>query len=111
MIKRKTAKDRYRRSLANIKRWCRQHRHDSIGSQHHALSLKLLGHYGYYGITVNSSSLNNFRYQVERLWIKWLGRRSQRARLAWERAERLLERYPLPLARVVLSVYRPRANL
>ena len=111
VIKRKTAKDRYCRSLANIKHWCRQHRHDSLGDQHRALSRKLIGHYGYYGITGNSRALNRFRHRVERMWLKWLGRRSQRARFTWERAEQLLERYPLPPARVVHSVYRSRAKL
>lgn len=106
VIKRKTARDRFRRSLANVKRWCRRYRHESLADQHHALCRKLLGYYGYYGITGNSRALNSFRYRVERMWIKWLGRRSQRSRLSWDRAENLLARYPLPPARVVHSLYR-----
>lgn len=111
VIKRKTAKERFRRSLANVKRWCRHHRHESLAEQHRVLCRKLLGHYGYYGITGNSRALNSFRYRVERTWIKWLGRRSQRGRLPWERAERLLRRYHLPPVRIVHSVYRSRATL
>jgi group II intron reverse transcriptase/maturase len=106
IIKRRTSKARFRRSLANVKRWCRQHRHKPLADQHRALSRKLLGYYGYYGITGNSRALNCFRYHVERVWIKWLGRRSQRARLPWDRAGKLLARYPLPPARIVHSVYR-----
>jgi RNA-directed DNA polymerase len=111
IIKRKTAKDRLCRSLKRVTLWCRQHRHNALAEQHDALCRKLKGHYGYYGITGNIQALNKFRYRVERIWIKWLGRRSQRARIAWDRAELLLSRFPLPPARVVHSVYRSVANL
>jgi hypothetical protein len=46
------------------------------------------------------------RHEVKRVWRFWLNRRSQRARMTWERFYRLLERYPLPEARIVHSVYR-----
>lgn len=111
VIKRKTAKDRFRHSLMSIKHWCRRHRHEPLADQYNALCRKLMGYYGYYGITGNSRTLNHFRYRVERVWIKWLKRRSQRSRLPWKRAESLLARYPLPPARVVHLIYRSAANL
>jgi hypothetical protein len=43
--------------------------------------------------------LKHFREQVVRVWRKWLGRRSQRARMTWDRMRQLLERNPLPRAR------------
>ena len=51
-------------------------------------------------------SRNRFRFEVERLWRKWLGRRSWRGRMTWDRFARLRNTYPLPAARVVHSVYR-----
>ena len=51
-------------------------------------------------------ALRRFRYEVERLWRKWLGRRSWSGRMSWERFTRLLKHYPLPPVRVVHSVYR-----
>jgi len=78
-------------------------RHRPLEEQRYALSLKLTGHYNYYGITGNARSLANFRRQVERAWRKWLGRRGAR-QTPWHVFNRLLERYPLPPVRVVHSV-------
>ena len=105
VVKRKTAKDRFSRALSEIGQWCRRNRHQSLPEQHAALSRRLRGHYAYYGITGNSPALARFRHEVYRRWQKWLGRRSRR-RMSWERFTRLFALYPLPLARVVHSVYR-----
>jgi hypothetical protein len=48
MVKRKTAKDRFRRSLKAIAEWCRAHRHRSLEEQQAALTAKLRGHFAYY---------------------------------------------------------------
>ena len=100
MVKRKTAKDRFRRSLRSIARWCREHRHAPLPAQWASLTAKLRGYFAYYGITGNSRSLNDFRYHVRRTWLKWLSRRSGRARIPWERFSELERRYPLPPARL-----------
>lgn len=110
VIARKTAKDRLARAVRRITQWCKVNRHLPVEDQHQALVRKLKGHFGYYGITGNAASLNRFRTQATRAWRTWLGRRSQKARLTWERFCRLLKRYPLPSARVVHSVYRHAAN-
>lgn len=105
VLRRKTSKGRLQRALAALKQWCRLHRHTSVGWQHHQLSLKLRGHYAYYGVTGNSRSLGRFYFGVLRLWFKWLSRRNHRS-LSWARYWSYLRRYPLPLPRVVHSVYR-----
>jgi hypothetical protein len=43
---------------------------------------------------------------VARIWRKWLSRRSWKGCFGWASLWGLLERYPLPAARVVHSVYR-----
>ena len=106
VVKRKTAKDRFSRALRAIGQWCREHRHWKLRDQQAALSRKLRGHYAYYGITGNYHALHRFRYETERVWRKWLGRRSWRGRMTWERFARLHNTYPLPPARIVHSVYR-----
>jgi len=100
-LKRKTAKDRLARTLRSIKHWCRRHRHEPLEQQHLALTRKLRGHYAYYGISGNARALANFRFWAERTWIKWLGRRSQRGRMNWDRAASFVARFPLPPARIV----------
>ncbi|MFQ5538702.1 MAG: group II intron reverse transcriptase/maturase [Gemmatimonadota bacterium] len=108
VVRRRTARDRLSRSLREINRWIRGHRHLPLAVQQAALSRKLCGHYAYYGITGNVERLGDYHRAVVRLWRKWLARRSQRGRvlLRWERFQRLLARYPLPPPVVRHSVYR-----
>jgi len=111
VVKRKTSKTRLRRGLLALAQWCRTNRHRPLAAQQHTLSQKLRGHFAYYGITGNADALNRFRRGVIGLWRKWLGRRHRAGEVAWERMYRLLERYPLPPAIVVHSVYRRAAKL
>lgn len=109
VVKRKTSKKSLRRSVRAVAVWCRRNRHEPLWRQQQALSRKLYGHFGYYGITGNARSLGRFLYAVVRAWRKWLARRSQRG-LTWERFGHILRRYPLPPVRVVHSVYRRAAK-
>jgi group II intron reverse transcriptase/maturase len=95
IVKRKTASDRFTRALRRIAQWCRRYRHLPVKTQWQMLARKVRGHYAYYGITGNARALNQFRFQVEHMWGKWLSRRSSRG-MTWERFNRLLRRYPLP---------------
>ena len=54
IVQRKTAKDRFTRSLREIGQWCRAHRHWPVAAQQAALRRRLQGHYAYYGITGNA---------------------------------------------------------
>jgi hypothetical protein len=106
VVQRKTASNRLSRSLRTLSEWCRSHRHLPVREQHAQLTRKMRGHYAYYGITGNGSSLTRYWEGVKRIWKKWLGRRSQRAYFGWPTFVRLLGRYPLPKPIVVHSVYR-----
>jgi RNA-directed DNA polymerase len=110
VVKRKTASDRLSKAISRVGQWCRDHRHDPVGEQHRVLAQKLHGHYGYYGITGNSRMLGQFLRSVQRRWLYWLNRRSQRGRWTWERFERLLRARPLPPAIPVHSTWRHAAN-
>ena len=110
VIVRRTAKSRFRRALKRIAHWCRTHRHEPVRAQQRALARRLQGHYAYYGITGNFEALKAFRRQVERIWRKWLSRRSQRGYLSWARYKALAKRFPLPPARIVHSIYRAAAK-
>lgn len=104
VIKQKTANDRFSKAARRVGEWCREHRHEPVRDQHRALAWKLRGHYGYYGITGNSYAIGRFRFWVCRAWRRWLNRRSQRARMSWDKFNRLLKAYPLPPARCVHSI-------
>lgn len=100
VVKRKTAKDRLTRALRALNQWCRANRHWKVREQHQALCRKLEGHDQYYGITGNWRALLLLRRALERVWRKWLGRRSQNGYVSWDRLKAILEHYPLPQPRV-----------
>ncbi len=110
VVKRKTAKSRFSRAVKAIGEWCRRYRHLPLGEQHRVLTLKLKGHYAYFGITGNAAALSRLRHEIERRWKKWLGRRSQRAGKNWEWFKAILARHPLPPAICVHSKLRYAAN-
>jgi hypothetical protein len=110
VVKRKTAKSRFRRALAALSEWCRTHLHLPLEEQHQKLTQKLQGHYGYYGITGNFSSLHSFREGARRVWRRKLSRRRRDGDMAWDPFTRLEKRYPLPPARVVHGLRSRVAN-
>ena len=106
VVKRKTAKDRFSRTLQRFSDWCQANRHLSIKEQHAVLTRKLRGHDAYFGITGNARALSVLRQCVQRIWHKWLARRSWKGAWTWDRMNTLLARLPLPPARVVHSISR-----
>ena len=99
-IMRKTSSSRFSRGLKALNLWMRGARHLPVAAQAATLAKKLRGHFGYYGIRGNSRGINRYALAARVLWHKWLNRRSQRRSLAWDAFNRLLERYPLPPARL-----------
>jgi len=111
VVQRKTAASRFRRTIKRIGEWCQKNRHCCVEEQRDKLSVALKGHDQYYGITGNWKALNELRYQVRRLWRKWLDRRSHKAQMTWKRFNKMLERLPLPLPRVTKSVFGKQLKL
>ena len=105
IIRRKTARKRIGRSLKRISQWCCKHLHDPLREQVEKLGLKLKGHFGYFGITGNGDALRRYRWEVIKVWRKWLARRGEPEGMPWERMNRLLSFFYLPEARVVHSIY------
>jgi RNA-directed DNA polymerase len=99
VVKRKTAGSRFHRAVKKIAAWCRLNRHRPIGEQHQTLWQKLRGHFAYYGVIGNLVCLQRFRYEVVRLWRKWLSRRHRRGQFPWSRFNGLLKALPLPWPR------------
>lgn len=105
VMKHKTRAKSFSAALKRMNQWMKMNRHQEIRKQHKILKAKLQGHYNYYGVSSNSSALASFYYQVQRLWLKWLGRRSQRAKRSWEWFRQLLKRYPLPPPKIKVCLY------
>ncbi len=104
VVKRKTARSRFQRALLALSDWCRKHLHRPVSEQYQKLKQKLEGHYGYYGIIGNYSSLYRFREGVRQIWRRRLSRRRRGKRMSWLEFLRLEKHYRLPRAHVVHSL-------
>jgi group II intron reverse transcriptase/maturase len=104
VVKQQTAASRLRRVIRTITDWCRRNHHRSLTEQYRDLSRKLVGHYGYYGITGNADAVVAVYNRVTGLWRRWLSRRSWAGRLSWDGFKQVLGRLALPRPRVVHSV-------
>jgi len=103
VVKRRTAKARVARFLSALFQWCQANRHEPLEWQHAQLSAKLRGHYAYFGVRTNLRSLEAVREQARRHWRRWLCRRSQAARMGWDRWETEMKKLPLPTPRITVS--------
>ena len=103
VVRQITAKGRFARALKSVHEWCKRNRHLPIEAQRDYLARAIRGHCAYYGRTGNGKRLEWFRFQVARIWRKWLARRSRLRRMNWDRMNELLKRYSLP------SVSYPRS--
>ena len=96
---------RLTRGIKAIGQWCRENLHEPLREQVEQLGRKLKGHFGYYGITGNFACLQRFRWEVIKIWRKWLARRGDPKGMSWERMNKLLDFFYLPEARVIHSIY------
>lgn len=69
------------------------------------LSLKLQGHYQYYGVSGNFRGINSYYHQIRKLAFKWMNRRSQKSSWNWTTYSLYLERHPLPKPKLTYAFY------
>ena len=101
VVRQFTAKERIARSLKKFNQQCRRMMHWPLTAQHDLLGQMLKGHYAYFGITGNLRRLKRLHRLVTQMWRKWLSRRSWKSTLTWQRFERVLERFTLPVPRII----------
>jgi RNA-directed DNA polymerase len=101
----KTRRARLRRAIQAVYDWCRRQQHQDLAVQYAGLWSRLQGHYNYFGVNGNLRSLACLLWHARRAWRKWLNRRSQRARLTWERFQAVVQRYPLPSPRIMVQIW------
>ena len=99
-LKRITDSKRVRAKLRAKRLEMRRRMHQPIPEQGRWLASVLRGHYQYYAVPDNIEALSAFRRQIIRSWLWTLRRRSQRARLTWERMWLLADRW-LPQPKIL----------
>lgn len=98
-VKRQTMRKRLRTKVRAAKLELKRRLHDPVPKQGAWLRSVILGHFRYYGVPMNGPALSEFRYQIVGVWKRALERRSQKARLTWERMYRLARNW-LPYPRI-----------
>ena len=100
LIKRTSRRDRMRARLKAIKEELPQRMHRPIPETGQWLRQVVSGFFAYHAVPTNGAAIGAFRYRVTLLWHRSLLRRSQRARLGWERMKNLADDF-LPKPRVL----------
>ncbi len=77
----------------------RERRHAPAAEQGRWLGQVVRGYFAYHAVPTNAPALAAFRYDVKRLWLQALRRRSQNDRTTWAKFGRLAERW-LPKVRI-----------
>ena len=104
-MKRKTISKRFAAKLRVYKEWLKSNRTLTTPEIMLKTAAKLQGHYGYYGVTDNARKIGAYYHEVKRILYKWLNRRGKPGSYNWEKFDRLLERYPLPVPRIKVSLF------
>ena len=103
VLKRRTARKKYRASLARFQDWIKANCRMRKAKFFAALNAKLRGYYNHYGVRGNSESLGDFHYQVMRLLFRALNRRSQRRSYNWKGFAELVKVFKLARPRICHS--------
>jgi hypothetical protein len=100
-MKRRTAKERRRRTLTARWPWWRSHRHCPVPEQHQAVCLKRRGHYQDYGIRGNYRRPEVVVRHAECAWRYWVNRRSPKGTITGQKITWWQAPFPLPPPRRV----------
>lgn len=104
-VKRKTSKKKQKQKVKEFKMWIKENRNKPLTEIMETVKKKLIGHYNYYGITDNSKSINNYAFEIRKLLMKWLNRRSQKKSYDSKGFNQMLEWYELPIPKIKVNIY------
>lgn len=103
-IKRLTSGKRLRKTMKEIREWCRQYRHTPIRQQWVILRSKLIGHYKYFAVICNYERMELLYKHTKKAWKHWLESRTRGGEMSWETFEKkILNVYPLPKPKIELD--------
>jgi len=92
-VMRRTARKKLQRACREIKEWIKKERHLEGRKFIIGLNRRLRGHYNYYGLRGNLSSLERFYNWAIKCVYKWLNRRGgKRKSFTWEALKRAIKR-------------------
>ncbi|MCG2713019.1 MAG: group II intron reverse transcriptase/maturase, partial [Candidatus Omnitrophica bacterium] len=105
-VGRKTSRKKYTAKCGEMNTWLKSIRNQVKTKEWwKTLIVKLRGHFQYYGVSENYKGIARFYKFTIRMVRKWMNRRSQKRKMAWDRFTKYLEHYPLPKPKIMHSFY------
>ena len=96
-LKVKTIPKRLARAVQSFTEWIKRMRHrKKTATLWREASVKMTGHFRYYGVFFNESKLSHFHRSCAWVLYRWLNRRSQCRSYTWEQFKKRLLFCPLP---------------
>lgn len=92
-LRRHTIRKRMHSKLKTLKKEIKRRMHLSISIQGKWLARILRGYMNYHAVPTNLKTVKSFHYQLVRHWKRALGKRSQRARMTWDRMRTVTDRW------------------
>ena len=106
IVKVKTAKQTFADKLGMVTDWCKKYRNTyRLAVLWKAFLIKVRGHINYYSVTYNFKSVSAFIYRAERIFFKWMNRRSQKKSFNWGKFKLYKQLKPLPKVKVIHRLY------
>ena len=111
-VGRKTSAKKFRAKAKDLNLWLKKIRNMVLTKEWwKTLSLKLQGHYEYYGVSENYISIMKFYKLAVKLARKWMNRRSQKRTMSWNKMKSYLILYPLPKPSIRHNFYALSHNI
>jgi RNA-directed DNA polymerase len=95
-LKRRTSRNKLKKSLAEFTEWCRKKRSQPLRRLMKELKAKLQGYFNYYGVKGNFGGIKEFYNEAIQILLKWLNRRSQKKSFNWEGFKEMLKYFKIP---------------
>jgi len=104
-VKAKTDNKRLRKSIRSMRDYLSENRIMKLDRIHKGVTVRLTGHYNYYGVSGNYERIERFYIATVNLMFKWLNRRSERKSFNREEFYTYLKHNPLPRPKLNFAFY------
>ena len=101
----KTNKKRLKQKFEVVKKWLHDKMHEPIIEVGKSIKRKIIGHYTYYGINGNYSSLLKFYKYMKYTWYRTLRKRSQKNKIKYRDFLRIWQYLEIPMPEIYVNIW------
>ena len=101
----KTSKKKLKQKRLNVKKWLHEKMHEPIITTGESIKRKLIGHYAYYGVNGNYSSLVGFYKYIKYTWFRALRKRGQKKPIEYSDFLRIWRFLEIPEAKIYVNIW------